>query len=72
MRVIPNIASNSYADVNVNWVPQVGRHTCLKVWAEQQLGEITGGDNWVQENIFQFEASAHKRSRPRRNVRFRS
>lgn len=57
--VIPNIAANNFVDVNVNWVPVVGEHTCLKVYAEQQLGEITGGDNWAQENVFQFEAPAH-------------
>jgi hypothetical protein len=57
--VIPSIAANNFVDVNVNWVPVVGEHTCLKVYAEQQLGEITGGDNWAQENVFQFEAPAH-------------
>jgi hypothetical protein len=55
---VTDISKNSYADVNVDWVPVVGVHTCLKVWAEQQLGEITGGNNWAQENIFQFEAPA--------------
>jgi hypothetical protein len=53
-----NINANSYTDVNVNWVPVVGQHTCLKAVAEQQLGEITGGNNSAQENVFQFEASA--------------
>src|SRR5262249_15301029 len=57
--VVGSIAANSYQDVFVNWVPVKGEHTCLKVWAEQQLGEVTGGNNWSQENIFQFEAPAH-------------
>jgi hypothetical protein len=36
----------------------VGKHTCLKVFANQQLGEVTGGNNWAQENVFDFTASA--------------
>jgi hypothetical protein len=56
--VIPNINANSFSDVNTNWTPVVNRHTCMKVWAEQQLGEITGGNNLAQENVFQFEAPA--------------
>ncbi len=55
---IPKIVSEGFADVCTNWVPVVDRHTCLKVWAEQQLGEITGGNNLAQENIGQFEAAA--------------
>jgi hypothetical protein len=57
-KVVPNIAAGGFVDVNVNWVPVVGEHTCLKVYAEQQLGEITGGNNSAQENIFDFEAPA--------------
>ena len=57
-KVISNINANNFADVSVDWVPVVGRHTCLKAWAEQQLGEITGGDNAAQENVFDFEAPA--------------
>jgi hypothetical protein len=53
-----SIGANGHADVQVNWVPVVGRHTCLKVWASPQLGEISGGNNWAQENVFQFEAPA--------------
>jgi hypothetical protein len=36
----------------------VGKHTCLKVFASQQLGEISGGNNSAQENVFDFEAAA--------------
>jgi hypothetical protein len=57
-KVIANVANGSFEDLNVNWVPVVGRHTCLQVFAEQQLGEITGGNNRAQENVFQFEAVA--------------
>lgn len=56
--VVPNISAGSFMDTFVNWVPAVGRHTCLKLYAEQQLGEITGGNNFAQENIFDFEAPA--------------
>jgi hypothetical protein len=53
-----NITAGGYTDVDVNWTPVVGQHTCLKVWAGQQLGEITGGNNFAQENVFDFEAPA--------------
>lgn len=53
-----NIAPNAFTDAFVNWVPAVGRHTCLKVYAGHQLGETTGGDNAAQENVFDFEAAA--------------
>jgi hypothetical protein len=56
---IPSIDPNSHKDIPINWTPLVGQHTCLKVWAEQQFGENTGGDNSVQENIFEFEAASH-------------
>jgi hypothetical protein len=57
-KVVPNIARDEFADVSINWVPVVGEHTCLKVFAEQQLGEVTGGNNSAQENVFDFEAPA--------------
>ena len=59
-----SIPANGFTDFNVNWVPVVGQHTCLKVWAEQQLGESAVGNNWAQENIFQFEAPAHSIPEP--------
>jgi len=52
------IAMNGYQDLKVDWVPVVGQHTCLKVFASPQLGEITGGNNWAQENVFEFTAPA--------------
>lgn len=36
----------------------VDRHTCLKVFAGQQLGEITGANNMAQENVAHFEAAS--------------
>ena len=59
-----NIAQNSETDAWVNWVPVVGQHTCLKVYASQQLGEITGGNNSAQENVFDFEAPAGSPAEP--------
>jgi hypothetical protein len=56
--VIPNIAAGGFSDVAANWVPLVDRHTCLKVFISQQLGEVTGGNNQAQENVFDFEAPA--------------
>ena len=55
---IATINNNSHSDIFTNWVPVVGEHTCLKVYAQQQLGEVTGGNNAVQENVFDFEAPA--------------
>ena len=45
-------------DVFCNWVPVVDKHTCLRVFASQQLGEISGDNNGAQENIFDFQAAA--------------
>jgi hypothetical protein len=53
-----DIEKNKAVDLFVNWTPVVGKHTCLKVYVGQQLGEITGGNNFAQENIFDFEAPA--------------
>ena len=55
---ISSIPKDSFKDIFVNWVPGVGRHTCLKVFISQQLGEISGGNNSAQENVFEFEAAA--------------
>jgi hypothetical protein len=54
---IPSIATNGFADVSCNWVPVVGRHTCLKAYASAQLGEISGHNNWAQENVFDFRSA---------------
>lgn len=55
---VPTISSNGHVDVPTNWTPVVGKHTCLKAYAGQQLGEITGGNNSAQENVGEFEAPA--------------
>ena len=57
-QTVANIGQNSFADLFCNWTPVVGQHTCLKVYASQQLGEISGGNNSAQENVFDFEAAA--------------
>ncbi|NMG08755.1 IPT/TIG domain-containing protein [Brasilonema sp. UFV-L1] len=57
-KVVPTIASGSFADVTVNWVPVLGEHTCLKLFAEEQLGEISYGNNIAQENVFDFQAAS--------------
>ncbi len=58
-KVIPNITKDDSAEANVIWVPEVGEHTCLKIYAEPQAGEVSaGGNNWAQENVFDFEAAA--------------
>lgn len=55
---VNSIASGSFFDATTVWVPQIGEHTCLKVAATHQLGEITGGNNQAQENISEFDLSA--------------
>lgn len=49
------IPSNGSVQGFVPWVPLVGEHTCLKVAIEQQFGEVSGGNNQAQENVFEFE-----------------
>ena len=55
---IGTIAPNSFSDIQQNWVPVVGEHTCLKLYASAQLGEVSAGNNFAQENVFDFEAPA--------------
>ncbi len=63
-RTIGTIAMNGHFDVTADWIPVVGKHTCLKVFVSPQLGEITGGDNSAQENVFDFEAPAFSPPQP--------
>lgn len=58
------IASGGHVDVECNWVPAVGQHTCLKVYASQQLGEVSGGNNGAQENVFDFIAASKSPGTP--------
>lgn len=64
VQTISNLARNGSADVFANWVPIVGQHTCLKVYASQQLGEVSGGNNGAQENVFDFIAASHSPGTP--------
>jgi hypothetical protein len=61
---IANIGQGSFSDIFCNWTPVVGQHTCLKVYASQQLGEVSGGNNSAQENVFNFEAPAGSPATP--------
>jgi hypothetical protein len=54
---IANIPASGFMDTACNWVPVVGKHTCLKVYASQQLGEISGENNGAQENVIDFQAA---------------
>lgn len=58
VQTIGAIAQNSFTDIQQNWTPVLGQHTCLKLYASAQLGEISGGNNFAQENVFDFEAAA--------------
>lgn len=57
-KVLGTIVNNNQVQDFVNWVPTVGEHTCLKVVAEQQLGEVSGQNNSAQENVFVFQPAA--------------
>jgi hypothetical protein len=63
-QTVANIGQDSFSDLFCNWTPVVGQHTCLKVYASQQLGEISGGNNSAQENVFDFEAAAGSPATP--------
>jgi hypothetical protein len=57
--VIPTISHGGAEEESVIWVPAVGEHTCLKIFAEPQAGEVlAGSNNEAQENVFNFEAPA--------------
>jgi hypothetical protein len=64
VKTIANIPSSGFMDTFCNWVPVVGKHTCLKVFASQQLGEISGGNNGAQENVFDFQAAGSSPADP--------
>jgi hypothetical protein len=64
VRTIGTIAQNGFVDSFCTWVPVVGKHTCLKVFASQQLGEISGGNNGAQENVFDFQAAGSSPADP--------
>lgn len=51
---VSSISANGSADVSCNWVPVVGKHTCLMAYASAQLGEISGQNNAAQENVGDF------------------
>jgi hypothetical protein len=63
-QTIASISQNGFADIEQNWVPVLGRHTCLKLYASAQPGEISGGNNGAQENVFDFEAAANSPATP--------
>jgi hypothetical protein len=54
VQTIGSIAASGHVDVSANWVPVVGKHTCLKAYASAQFGEISGHNNSAQENVFDF------------------
>lgn len=64
VKTIAAIPTNGFMDTFCNWVPVVGKHTCLKVYASQQLGEISGDNNGAQENVFDFQAAGSSPADP--------
>jgi IPT/TIG domain len=64
VKTIANIPQDGFRDTFCNWVPVVGNHTCLKVFASQQLGENSGGNNGAQENVFDFQAAGSSPADP--------
>ena len=61
---IASIPPNGSSENFVNWIPLVGEHTCLKVAIHQQLGEVSGGNNQAQENVFNFQPAASSVAEP--------
>jgi hypothetical protein len=53
---IPFVNGGGFGDIFVDWVPAEGELTALKVVAAAKDGEISTGNNWSQENVFQVEA----------------
>jgi hypothetical protein len=64
VKTIASIPVSGFVDTFCNWVPVVGKHTCLKVFASQQLGEISGDNNGAQENVFDFQAAGSSPADP--------
>lgn len=63
-RTLPSCPANSMTSDYVQWTPTVGAHTCLKVYASAQFGEITAGNNQAQENVFHFAPPASSPPEP--------
>ena len=63
-RELPSVPASSAASDSINWTPTVGEHTCLKVYASPQYGEISGGNNQCQENVFYFAPAANSPPEP--------
>lgn len=61
---IGSIPNNGSSENFVNWVPLLGEHTCLKVAAHSQLGEVSGGNNHAQENVFNFQPPSSSIAEP--------
>lgn len=55
---IGSIAAGGEDEAFVNWTPTIDEHTCLKVTASHQFGEVSPGNNSVQENVVHFAAPA--------------
>jgi len=64
VKTIANLPASGFMDTFCNWVPVVDKHTCLKVFASQQLGEISGDNNGAQENVFDFQAAGGSPTEP--------
>jgi hypothetical protein len=64
VNTIANIPVSGFMDTFCNWVPVVDKHTCLRAFASQQLGEISGDNNSAQENIVDFQAAGSSPANP--------
>lgn len=64
MRTLPSVPAASARSDSIDWTPTVGEHTCLKVYASPQFGEISGGNNQCQENVFYFAPPASSPPEP--------
>jgi len=64
MSTLPSLLASTAASDSINWTPLVGEHTCLKVYASAQFGEISGKNNQCQENVFYFAPPASSPPEP--------
>jgi hypothetical protein len=59
VQTVASIPAGGHVDVVSNWVPVVGKHTCLRAFASGQFGEISGHNNTAQENVFDFVSAGN-------------
>ncbi|HAB14837.1 MAG TPA: IPT/TIG domain-containing protein [Verrucomicrobiota bacterium] len=60
----PNVPGSGEVVVDFDWVPAVGKHTCLSVAVMPQIGEIETNNNKAQENVATFDSGSGSSHEP--------